>query len=974
MHRIILFVASLAFATKFLLPLPSAYLQDPLPPVTTYSSQTPSSDSTYQKLINSITVLFNQQRYEECLVALKKANALKPDVLYIQERIIRVEGLIAQQKKTQAEYARMITMADEYFGKRDYLNAKASYQMAIDIKPDDVYAKEQMNRTMELIRSHKAQNILYDVTVASADKLFIAGEYEKAKREYENASRILPGEAYPKEKINAIIKIRVDQQVREELYLEAITAADRYYASRSYQRALLEYQKALQQKPAEPYPQERINELTKILAELAALEKAYKEAVARADQLFSEIRYTDARSGYEEALALKPNESYPAERIREIDRILAGIAKTNADFDRFVNLADSFYIAKNFIRARQNYQLALQIKPNESYPKAMLLKTTAGVGEQQANELALEEMDARYKSVITEANKLFAARTYEPAKTEYLKALEIKPSETLPAERVHAIDSILGALANQKALEEDYTGLIASSDKLLADKDYPAARNGYNQALALKPTESYPASKVAEIDGILAEIARVAALEAQYVQAITSGDSLLSANLLTAARGEFETASGLKPEEAYPKTKLAEIDMALQDIAQQQALDKRYQEEVATGERLFTDKSWDPAIAAYQRAQELKPSEEYPGQKILQIDSIKQEIIRQLEIDEQYRSIIAHADELFKERSYDSARIEFARAGELRPAKSYWQEQITEIDRVQAEIRRLNAEYQAAISMADGLLTGQQYEPAREAYQDASLIKPTEAYPREKIKEINQILAEIQGRRQTFDKLVANGDQFLAFREYVKARENFQQALELFPDEAYPKEQLRLTNVRIDSIYRANKADYDKAVGEGDGFFNTFEYDKAIDAYTRAILFLPMEDYPRGRIALIRKTISENAIADVLNTPVVIREGEELKFPFEPVNIASRRNNFIYLKVKNLSDHNFNVLIRYGQGDQANGGLAIRNVSTDGEVNERLISVKDQDPWYREDNNWISLYPQGGDIEVSFIQVSRAIK
>ena len=221
---------------------------------------------------------------------------------------------------------------------------------------------------------------------------------------------------------------------------------------------------------------------------------------------------------------------------------------------------------------------------------------------------------------------------------------------------------------------------------------------------------------------------------------------------------------------------------------------------------------------------------------------------------------------------------------------------------------------------------------------------------------------------------MANGDQFLAFREYVKARENFQQALELFPDEAYPKEQLRLTNVRIDSIYRANKADYDKAVGEGDGFFNTFEYDKAIDAYTRAILFLPMEDYPRGRIALIRKTISENAIADVLNTPVVIREGEELKFPFEPVNIASRRNNFIYLKVKNLSDHNFNVLIRYGQGDQANGGLAIRNVSTDGEVNERLISVKDQDPWYREDNNWISLYPQGGDIEVSFIQVSRAIK
>ncbi|MFH1297739.1 MAG: hypothetical protein ABIJ04_10755 [Bacteroidota bacterium] len=1092
MHRIILFIASLTVAYAFVQPVSTPYPEHPMPPDTTYSSQTPSSDSAYQKLLILIAGLFDQQRYEECLVELKKANALKPGVPSIQERIIRVEGLIAQQKKIQAEYTRLITMADEYFGKADYLNAKASYQMAIDIKPDDAHARESLNRTMERLRSQKAQNILYDVTVASADKLFHAGEYEKAKREYENAGRILPREAYPKEKINAIIKIQVDQQVREELYQGAISAADRYYNSRSYQRALLEYQKALQQKPAEPYPQERINELATILAELAALEKAYNEAVSRADQLFSEIRYADARNGYEEALALKPNESYPAEKIRQIDRILEGIAKTNADFDRFINLADSFYIAKNFIRARQNYQLALQVKPNESYPKAMMAKTTAGVSEQQANELVMEEayhaaitnadklfsekalveskveymnamtfkpeekypqqriseidellaaalarqqqidtqysrvlanadrlfsdnlyaqsreqyeaalklkqaeaypvqkieeidriladleqqleIDTRYKAVLKEATTLFTAGSYDPAKAEYRKALVIKPAEALPRERIRQIDSILIALASKQLLESRFDSLIASGDRLFKVSDYTSARDDYKEASALKPQESYPATKLNEIDGILAEIARITALEAQYAQAVARGDSLLSAELLPAAKREFENAAGLKPTEEYPKTKLAEIDVELQEAARLLALDKRYQEEVATGDRLFADKSWDPAIAAYQRAQELKTSEKYPTQKIQQIDSIRQEIDRQLQIDREYRTIITHADQLFSVRSLDSARVKFARAGELRPAKSYWQEQIMEIDRIQAEIRRRNEEYQAAISMADGLLTGQQYEPAREAYQHASLIKTGEAYPREKIKEINQILAEIQGRRQTFDKLVANGDQFLAFREYVKARENFQQALELFPGEVYPKEQLRLTNVRIDSIYRANKADYDKAVGEGDGFFNTYEYDKAIDAYTRAIVFLSMEDYPRKRIAMIRKTISENAIADVLSMPVTIKAGEEQKFPFKPVNIASRRNNFIYLKVKNLSDNNFNVLMRYGKEDQISGGLAIRNVSADGEVNERLISVKDQDPWYREDNNWISLYPQGGDIEVSFIQVSRAIK
>jgi hypothetical protein len=66
------------------------------------------------------------------------------------------------------------------------------------------------------------------------------------------------------------------------------------------------------------------------------------------------------------------------------------------------------------------------------------------------------------------------------------------------------------------------------------------------------------------------------------------------------------------------------------------------------------------------------------------------------------------------------------------------------------------------------------------------------------------------------------------------------------------------------------------------------------------------------------------------------------------------------------------VLVRYGKDKQTNGGAVIRNLQGDGNVYDRLISVRDQDPWYREDNNWIALLPQGGDIEVTFVQISRA--
>jgi hypothetical protein len=160
-------------------------------------------------------------------------------------------------------------------------------------------------------------------------------------------------------------------------------------------------------------------------------------------------------------------------------------------------------------------------------------------------------------------------------------------------------------------------------------------------------------------------------------------------------------------------------------------------------------------------------------------------------------------------------------------------------------------------------------------------------------------------------------------------------------------------------------------VANGDKYYTAFEFDKAIDSYTEAIGYLPMEPYPKEQIAKIRRTIAENAIVDVLRTPVTIAAGDEKRFSFEPVNIAARKDNFVYLKIRNLSDKTFNILMRYGRDAQSNGGVVIRNISTDGKVNERLISVRDQDLWYRADNNWISLFPQGGDIEVSFIQVSK---
>ena len=1275
----------------------------------------PLSDTAYANALQRADMFLKANKPEACLAELEQAKKLRPEDKTLNSRIAQVRGMISGNKKKQADMLTSVVSGDAAFQKKDYLNAKAYYQLALNLFPTDSLVKDKLKKTMDLLRSQKAQNTLFDVAVANADRLFQAGEYDRAKEEYENASRLIPSEQYPKQKINEIIKIKVDQQFEDGMYSEAILNADKYYNAKNWQPALLEYQNAQKIRPQEKYPKDRIAELIPLIAAQRSRDEAYIKLIASADQLFSDKLYLGARKDYDAASKIKPDQPYPKNKIAEIDGLLAKMGKTQKDYEQYISLADSFYIEKNFIRARDYYTLASGVKPGENYPKEMLVKVKPLIAGQEAGEKAKEEaylsaiaiadqefisknyeqakkeyqrglaikpaeaypksrittidkiiadqqqaalvaaaakareaekqtaelarlkkldddynaavkkgdsllgttqyaqaktafteaaalkpaeaypkaklaqistaqvelakretlekerlekqqaldkqylaaitaadkllatksypeaktqytaalalkpgeaypgtkiaeinkileqiakqqaLDSEYSTVMASAETLFKTKSYEPAKPEYQKALVLKPDQPLPKQRITSIDSIAEALLKQKSLDDQYTALITNADKLLAAKTYDQAKAEYQKASVLKPTEAYPKTKIQEIDKQLAELARLKKLDDDYNAAVKKGDSLLGATKYAQAKTAFTEAAALKPAEAYPKAKLAQINTAQAELAKrealekerlekQQALDSQYQAAIAEADKLLGEHSLGGAKAKYTSALTLKPSEAYPKSRIAEIDkTVTDSIQKQKALDLQYAGLIRNADQLLLAKTYGQAKAEYGKASGLKPSEEYPKEKISEIEKALADIaatkardsaysaviadadkllasklfEQAKAEYQkalqfkaddlyvktkigeidravaeiaqqkatienrykssitkadqllaaksyeqakaeyntalgikggeqypqdkikeintilselkakedaykASIAKADQLLFEKKFEEARTEYENSLSIKPNEQYPKNKVDEINKKLSELQGRKKTFDDLVLKGDNSLNGKDYGKAREFFQQAMALFPEETYPRNQLNRVNSVIDSIYRANKGKYDKAIVEADKFYNGFEFDKAIDAYTDASVLLPMENYPKEMITRIHRTIAENAIADVLNSPVTISSNNEKQFKFTPLNVASRKDNFIYIKLRNLSGKPFNVLLRYGKDKQPSGGVVIRNLSADGKVNERLISVREQDVWYRIDNDYISLYPQGGDIEVSFIQVSKA--
>jgi hypothetical protein len=775
--------------------------------------------------------------------------------------------------------------------------------------------------------------------------------------------------------IAAILDGIAKQNALDAKYQASIAAADKLLAAQSLEPARAEYVNAGNMKPGEQYPKDKIREIDATLASIAArktLDEQFTLKIVTADKQFSDKVYDQAKLSYQSAAVLKPAESYPKSKIAEIDRIQAEFSRLQAledQYNKAIAAGDKLLVAKSYTEAKVQFGEALKVKPDEQYPKDRIAdadKALAEIAKQKS-------LDDQYSGVLASADALLAQKSYPEARNEFTFALTLKPAENYPKEKIAGIDGILSDIAaRKKALDDSYKVSIGKADQLLAAKTYEQAKNEYLNAGVLKPDERYPKLKVVEIDSVLAGIAKKKVFDDEYTKVVAEGDKLLAAASFAAARAAYQNAAVMKPAEQYPRQKIAEAEKGIADLDRKKATEERYATAIANADKLMGEKSYELARTAFVDAGKIKPAEQYPKDKVTEITALLGSIAKQKLLDDQYKATLARADQLLLSKTYLQARIEFQNAMQVKPAEQYPRDKVTEIDVILAQIKAREDEYRALISKADQLLIGKKYEEARTEYQNAGVIMPELSYPRDKIAEINRALMELKGKKQTYDDLVADGDGQLQQKDWGRAKDLFRQALVIFPEESYPKQRIALVDARIDSLYRANKSRFDKAVADGDRFFNTFEFDKAVDAFTEAINLLPMENYPREMITKIRRTISENAIVDVLKSTVTITAGNEKQFSFQPVNMASRKDNFVYIKIRNLSNKPFNVLMRYGKDKQANGGVVIRNLSLDGKVNERLVGVRDQDLWYREDNNWISLIPQGGDIEVSFIQVSRA--
>ena len=866
------------------------------------------AEENYANAIKEGDAKFKLGEMEAAKTSYTAALTLKPKESYPKEQIALIDKNILELANLNKEYDAKITEADKQFKAGELATAKSGYQQALDLKPTETYPKDQIASITATLAEKEKKDADYKKFIADADASFEKKEYEKAKSAYTSAGGMKPEETYPKEKIAAIDQLLGEMANKQKLYDEAITKADAAFNGNKLAEALPLYQNAAGIKEDEKYPIAQITLIESKLEELKKKEESYTAAITAGDKAEKGGDLELALTEFKNASSIKPEESYPKEKITAISSLIAQNKEKDAAYNEAIALADEAKKSESYDIAIAQYKKASQVKPEEAYPKAQLKEVEAlKLASLEAIAIA-KKKDDDYKTLIAAADGMFDSKKYEESKKKYQEALDIKPTEEYPKTRIGEIDKTMAGLMAEKERDEKYATSITAADKAFKEKNWSSAKSSYNEALSVKPGETYPSDQLVAIETAIAEAAAMASQQAKdenYAAFIAKADQAFKSKDWENAKNNYREAKSVKPEESYPDEQIKSIDAAIlaaASLAEKEAAEaaakernEKYAAFLAAGDEAFKSEDWEPAKNNYRQAKGVKPEETYPDEQLKAIDAaiaLKSSLAEKQaaeaaakERDEKYKSFLSAADQAFKSKDWENAKNNYQQAKSVKPAETYPDEQlkaiaaeiaeassVAEKEAAEAAAKEKDLKYNGFIASADKSFKEKDWENAKSNYIQAQKVKPLETYPAEQLKAIDEAIAaassmaakeaaeaEAKKKEAEYLNLISQADKAFTKKSWDEARSAYQSASTVKPAENYPKDQLKL----IDAESKASEAQeqdrkYKESIALADKAFKSKNWNDAISAYESALAIKPTEQYPKDQISLVNEKLKED--------------------------------------------------------------------------------------------------------------------
>jgi len=620
--------------------------------------------TAYHRFMQSGDSLLSQNLFNVAITAFEKAQNLFPNKPMASEKLVLARQMQHNYLNRKKRAQKAIETAGRYLLIKNYADALQQYELADSLMPGNPVV---IKRIYQLKPKARTQ-IAYNKIANAADRLYIAKNYMAARERYQEAQKLWPENSYPAEMISKVDRQLTEQRKHlEQNYHTAVAQADSLFKIREMENARAEYNFALNLKPNESYPQQQLTAIkTWITRQQQQLQANYHSVIRRADSLFSKGAYLAAQEKYEQALKTRPKDPYPKKKLSEIDKQLATIAKQeelDAQYQSLIAEARKLQAAGHFELAINKFRQALSLKGTDAFSASQIAKINRMLAQMQKQK----ERDASFAKQIILGQRLLQQKQLEEAKKAFTNALAIKPEELLPTQRIHLIDSLIQLKIRQVQIEKEYQTAIRQGKQLYEQKQYANALVSFKKAKSLKPEDTYSGKMIQSIETTLAVIARAKALQHAYMESNTQAAQLLKEKKYELARAQYQNSLTLKPGENYPKKQIAEINTILARLAKER--NQRYAVALSMADNLYNSRHFQKAVSMYEEAASIKPGEPYPGEQITACKTFIVQIVA--EQTQKYKLAIAEADRLYTAKVYDKAIKAYKKAEKAKPDESY---------------------------------------------------------------------------------------------------------------------------------------------------------------------------------------------------------------------------------------------------------------------------------------------------------------
>lgn len=628
-------------------------------------------------------------------------------------------------------------------------------------------------------------------------------------------------------------------------------------------------------------------------------------------------------------------------------------------YQSLMSSGDKEFNKGEYIKAKSYYQEALRIKNNDPSAKSKLNKTLDKIREQSEKE----EVFYQY---IDEADNHYDNEDYEKALASYNKAIKLFPKDNYTQEQIKLVTQKIN---DEKEKIASFNTFVQNGDKFMSEQKYPEATIQYKAALQLYPNNNNIKEKYNEAKNKKEYYEKQSA---NFEQLKKEGQEFALRKKYAEAIEKYQEALAIYPNDTETKN-------TINTLSKKKEISNKYNSKINEADSLYAEKSYEKAVIAYKEALDVIPEDSYSSDMIARInETLNSEDYKSMK---SFLNIIEEAKSLENNNKHDEALAKYKSASKLNPNDEFTSQKIEYLSGIinnrNKEIE-LNAQYATLINKGDSCAGCEDYYTALDYYTQAYNLIPSKTEAKEKKdntqKKIDEIEAQLALEKQKWDEYyknaMASANSYMNDKNYTEAIKEYNKALRYKENDNTATQGLNNATQLQEAKMASLSAEYNQYISNGDIQYESKNYDKAIEYYSKALALNTGYSYPAEMISQISQTLQENKLEQLVDSSIQIMSNQTKRFTFNPIDVSTRKNNYILIKAKNLSENAYTMFISYGSVKGNSGSLILR-IPNNQDVNDYIIRIGAQYKWFSEDNTWIEFTPENGNIEIELIEITK---